>query len=78
MNIFQSNMLTRFQRLEKLIVEDCGSLQEIFELEGQDVRETYAVTTFPLKELELRGLPKLKHVWNNKDPQGIFNFQNLQ
>ena len=77
-NIFQSNMLTRFQSLEKLIVEDCGSLQEIFELEGQDVRETYAVRTFPLKELELSGLPKLKNVWNNKDPQGFFSFQNLQ
>jgi hypothetical protein len=77
MNIFQSNMLTRFQSLEKLYVYDCGSLQEIFELQGQDVRETQAVTTIPLKELDLRRLPKMKQVWN-KDPQGIFSFQNLQ
>uniref|UniRef100_A0A2N9EHJ0 Uncharacterized protein n=1 Tax=Fagus sylvatica TaxID=28930 RepID=A0A2N9EHJ0_FAGSY len=77
MSIFQSNMLTRFQSLEKLIVYDCGSFQEIFELQGQDVRETQAVTTIPLKELVLRRLPKMKQVWN-KDPQGIFSFQNLQ
>ncbi|GMY21238.1 disease resistance protein At4g27190-like [Fagus crenata] len=77
MNIFQSNMLTRLQSLEKLIVEDCGSLQEIFELQGKDVRETHVVTTIPLEELILRCLPKMKHVWN-KDPQGIFSFQNLQ
>ena len=42
-NIFESNMLIRFQSLEKLYVHDCGSLQEIFELQGQDVRETQAV-----------------------------------
>ena len=77
MNIFQSNMLTRFQSLEKLYVHDCGSLQEIFELQGQDVRETQAVTTIPLKVLNLRRLPKMKQVWR-KDPQGIFSFQNLQ
>ena len=77
MGIFQSNMLTRFQSLEKLLVHDCGSLQEIFELEGQNVRELQAVTTIPLKELDLRRLPKMKQVWN-KDPQGIFSFQNLQ
>ncbi|GMY21212.1 disease resistance protein At4g27190-like, partial [Fagus crenata] len=77
MNIFQSNMLIRFQSLEKLFVHDCGSLQEIFELQGQDVRETQAVTTIPLKKLDLRRLLKMKQVWN-KDPQGIFSFQNLQ
>uniref|UniRef100_A0A2N9FVH6 Disease resistance protein At4g27190-like leucine-rich repeats domain-containing protein n=1 Tax=Fagus sylvatica TaxID=28930 RepID=A0A2N9FVH6_FAGSY len=48
------------ESLEKLIVYDCGSLQEIFELQGQDVRETQAVTTIPLKELDLRRLPKMK------------------
>uniref|UniRef100_A0A2N9EFT6 AAA+ ATPase domain-containing protein n=1 Tax=Fagus sylvatica TaxID=28930 RepID=A0A2N9EFT6_FAGSY len=77
MSIFQSNTLTRFQCLEKLYVYGCGSLQEIFELQGQDVRETQAVTTIPLKVLNLRRLPKMKQVWN-KDPQGIFSFPNLQ
>ena len=77
MSIFHSNMLIRFQSLEKLIVQNCGSLQEIFELQGQDVRETQAVTAIPLKELNLYRLPKMKQVWN-KDPQGIFSFPNLQ
>uniref|UniRef100_A0A2N9IZ14 Disease resistance protein At4g27190-like leucine-rich repeats domain-containing protein n=1 Tax=Fagus sylvatica TaxID=28930 RepID=A0A2N9IZ14_FAGSY len=60
MSIFQSNMLIRFQSLEKLLVHDCGSLQEIFELQGQDVGDPQAVTTIPLKELDLRRLPKIK------------------
>ncbi|XP_050274696.1 uncharacterized protein LOC126717238 isoform X4 [Quercus robur] len=76
-NIFESNMLTRFQSLERLEVCYCGSLQEVFELQRQDVRESHAMTVIPLKRLILRGLPKMKQVWN-KDPQGIFSFQNLQ
>ena len=75
-NIFESNMLTRFQSLERLVVAYCGSLQEVFELQRHDVRESH-VTAIPLKRLILRCLPKMKQVWN-KDPQGIFSFQNLQ
>ncbi|XP_030957693.1 disease resistance protein At4g27190-like [Quercus lobata] len=76
-NIFESNILTRFQSLERLYVEYCGSLQEVFELQRHNVRESHAVTAIPLKSLILRRLPKMKQVWN-KDPQGIFSFQNLQ
>ena len=76
-NIFESNMLTRFQSLEGLIVAYCGSLQEVFELQRHDVRESHIVTAIPLKTLKLKSLPKMKHVWN-EDPQGIFSFQNLQ
>ena len=75
MNIFQVNMLSRFQSLESLVVDDCGSLQEIFELEGQ-VTETQAVTVTQLKILFMHRLPKLKRVWN-KDPHGTFSFENL-
>ncbi|KAK7849040.1 disease resistance protein [Quercus suber] len=77
MNIFQVNMLSRFQSLESLVVGDCGSLQEIFELEGQEVTETRAVTVTQLKKLFMHRLPKLKRVWN-KDPQETFSFTNLQ
>ena len=77
MNIFQVNMLSRFQSLESLVVDDCGSLQEIFELEGQEVTETQAVRVTQLKKLFMRRLPKLKRVWN-KDPKGMFSFPNLQ
>ena len=76
-NIFESNMLTRFQSLETLQVYNCGSLQEVFEIQGHDYRDTHAVTVIPLKKLYLRRLPKMKQIWN-KDPHGIFNFPNLQ
>ena len=76
MNIFQSDMLTRFRSLENLTITDCGSLQEVFQLQEQDAKETHDVTAIPLKKLHLDRVPKLKYVWN-KDPQGIFNFPNL-
>ncbi|XP_075657223.1 uncharacterized protein LOC142627287 [Castanea sativa] len=76
-NIFESNMLTRFQSLERLEVSYCSSLQEVFELQRHDVRESHVVTAIPLKRLILRRLLKMKQVWN-KDPEGIFSFQNLQ
>ncbi|KAL4605324.1 hypothetical protein ACB092_09G020400 [Castanea dentata] len=76
-NIFQSNMLTKFQSLKRLYVYDCGSLQEVFELQRHNVRESHVVMAIPLKRLMLQCLPKMKHVWN-KEPQGIFSFQNLQ
>ena len=63
--------------MESLVVEDCGSLQELFELEVQEVTETRAVTVTQLKKLFMRRLPKLKRVWN-KDPHGTFSFPNLQ
>ncbi|KAE8010111.1 hypothetical protein FH972_006504 [Carpinus fangiana] len=75
--IFQSNMLARFQSLVELIITDCGSLQEVFELQGPNVKETHAVTVIQLEKLYLARLPKLKHVWS-KDPQGMFSFQNLK
>ena len=76
-DIFKSNILTRFQSLEGIYVSNCGSLQEVFELQSHDVIETHAVTAIPVKILKLQRLPKMKHVWN-KDSQGIFSFQNLR
>ena len=76
-NIFESNKLTRFQSLERLEVCYCGSLQEVFEIQGHDYRDTHAVTVIPLKKLYVSHLPKMKRIWN-KDPHGIFNFPNLQ
>ena len=70
-------MLSRFQSLESLVVDDCGLLEEMFELQGQEVTETCAVVVTQLKKLFMHCLPNLKHVWN-KDPKGTFSFQNLQ
>ena len=64
MNIFRSDMLTRFRSLENLTITDCGSLQEVFQLQEQDAKETHNVTVIPLKELRLDHVPKLKYVWN--------------
>jgi hypothetical protein len=76
-NVFQLDTLTRFQSLETLVVGDCGSLQEVFELQGLNVTKTHAVIAIQLKKLGLVHLPNMKHVWS-KDPKLIFNFQNLQ
>lgn len=75
--IFQSNMLARFQSLVELNISDCGSLQEVFELQGPNVEGTHDVSVIQLENLFLACLPKMKHVWN-KDPQEILSFQNLK
>jgi hypothetical protein len=75
--VFQSNMLARFQSLVVLEITGCGSLEDVFELQGPNVEGTHAVTVLQLENLFLAGLPKMKHVWN-KDPQESFSFQNLR
>ncbi|KAF2294507.1 hypothetical protein GH714_012077 [Hevea brasiliensis] len=67
-----NDMKKRFQRLEKLNVDNCFSLQEIYQLEGFNVIEA-----FELRKLSIQSLPSLKHVWR-KDPQGVFTFKNLK
>ncbi|KAG6625218.1 hypothetical protein CIPAW_16G081300 [Carya illinoinensis] len=76
-SIFQSDMLTRFQSVEEIIVTGCRSLQEVFELQELNVNENQAVTTIPLKGLWLARLPQMKHVWS-KDPKAVFSFKNLK
>ena len=76
LNIFSSFLLPVFQRLEILTVTDCASLEEVFELQRLDIKET-DVVAIQLRELFLCELPKLKHVWN-KDPYGNISFQNLR
>lgn len=69
--------LRRFQEPLTLDIYDCGSLQEVFNLQGIPVEETKAAVATQLSKLYLCKLPNLKFVWN-KDPQGILTFQNLQ
>lgn len=79
LHVFQSNMLRMFQSLEELHINDCGSLQEVFELQGMNDKEKQVVTVTQqgMKELYLIRPPKLKHIWN-EDPQGILSFENMQ
>ncbi|XP_059437907.1 probable disease resistance protein At4g27220 [Corylus avellana] len=44
LNVFRSDMLERFQSLEKLRIRDCHSLQEVFEVQGMNVKESHVVT----------------------------------
>ncbi|KAG8650687.1 hypothetical protein MANES_07G060300v8 [Manihot esculenta] len=72
MVVFPSNVLERFRRMEELHVSYCASLQEIYQLEGFNVDES-----FELRSLNIWRLRSLKHVWK-KDAQRVFGFQNLK
>uniref|UniRef100_A0A2P2MRK2 Putative disease resistance protein At4g27220 n=1 Tax=Rhizophora mucronata TaxID=61149 RepID=A0A2P2MRK2_RHIMU len=79
--VFPSSMLVRrFLNLEELFIEDCESLEEVFDIQGLmiNVEEaevaTAAWTQFII--LDIRSLPNLKHVWN-KDPRELLFFHNL-
>ncbi|KAK6272603.1 hypothetical protein POUND7_009686 [Theobroma cacao] len=74
--IFPFSMVRRFQTLETLVINDAGSLEEVFEVQGLYVEENEAEAAVPLKKLYMYNLPKLKHVWS-EDPKGTATFQNL-
>ncbi|KAH1084304.1 hypothetical protein J1N35_024065 [Gossypium stocksii] len=78
LNIFPPFLLRVFQRLEKLIVIDCASLEEVFQLQMQrlDIEETYVVDS-QLREVNVIRLPRLKHVWT-KYHKGNISFESLQ
>ncbi|GKV47928.1 hypothetical protein SLEP1_g54778 [Rubroshorea leprosula] len=63
--------------LEVLSIYRCGSLEGIFEIAEFNVKQTHAVIDTKFKELNIEGLPRLKHVWN-KDPQGTLTFHDLE
>ena len=80
MNIFPPNMLRRLQNLEELKIEDCNSVEEVFDVRGENFEEICDKGSTPLrvfKHLTLINLPKLKHVWTS-DPEVILTFQNLR
>nr|TKS10903.1 putative disease resistance protein [Populus alba] len=78
LNIFPSSMLGRFHNIESLIINDCDSVEEIFDLQALiNEEQRLAVTASQyLRVVFLMNLPQLKHVWN-RDPQGILSFHNL-
>ncbi|KAB5529251.1 hypothetical protein DKX38_019332 [Salix brachista] len=77
LNIFPPNMLRRFQNLEQLVVCDCASLEEVFDLRSMmNEKESHVVTALKLKYMYVWNLQKLKKVWNT-NPHGILSFQNL-
>ncbi|KAJ6928861.1 hypothetical protein NC652_012878 [Populus alba x Populus x berolinensis] len=75
LNIFPSSMLGRFHNIESLIINNCDSVEEIFDLQALvNVEQRLAVTATQLRVVRLWNLPHLKHVWN-RDPQGIVSTQ---
>ncbi|KAF2306665.1 hypothetical protein GH714_020240 [Hevea brasiliensis] len=64
-------------RLEKLDLRLCDSVQEIYQLQGYNVKEVNVAAAFELRDLHIAGCHSLKHIWS-KDPQGVFTLQNLK
>ncbi|XP_057744717.1 uncharacterized protein LOC130962529 [Arachis stenosperma] len=68
-----SNVLLSLKILEELEVDQCSTIQSIFEMDNTKIKET----SFQLKKLTLTGLQNVTHVWQH-EKQGILGFQNLQ
>ena len=71
-----SNVLQAVNKLKVLVVEKCGSLKKVFDLDSLNADEGNIGLMEQLNELHLIDLPRLRNVWN-KDPGGILNFENL-
>ncbi|XP_039690121.1 disease resistance protein UNI [Medicago truncatula] len=74
--LFQPNLLEVSMNLEELDVEDCNSLEAVFDLKDEFAKEIVVQNSTQLKKLKLSNLPKLKHVWK-KDPHYTMKFENL-
>ena len=77
MNIFPPNMLRRLQNLEELTIEDCNSVEEVFEVRGENVDEICDKGSTQLRHPTLNNLSKLKQVWTS-DAKAILTFQKLR
>ncbi|XP_024632087.1 uncharacterized protein [Medicago truncatula] len=74
--LFQPNLLEVLMNLEELDVEDCNSLEAVFDLKDEFSKEIVVQNSSQLKKLKLSNLPKLRHVWK-EDPHNTMRFQNL-
>jgi hypothetical protein len=78
MNIFPPNMLRRLQNLELMWVQNCNSVEEVFEIREVNVNEICDMVSIQLRNLYLFDLPKLKHVWSSDPQTMLLTFQNLR
>ena len=77
-NIVPFNMLRTLRNLKELKIEKCGSIEEVFDIQGtNNVEESRDIAAAELISLTLRNLEKVKHVWS-MDPQGIITFGKLR
>ena len=78
MKMIWPNMLRMLRNLKELKIEDCNSLEEVFEIqETNNVEQSRDIAAAELTSLTLRYLKKVKHVWS-MDPQGIITFVKLR
>ena len=77
-NIVPPNMLRTLWNLKELNIEECSSIEEVFDIQGiNNVKESRDIVAAELISLTLRNLEKVKHVWS-MDPQGIITFGKLR
>ncbi|KAG2663963.1 hypothetical protein I3760_16G056900 [Carya illinoinensis] len=74
--LFSSNTILWVPNLKFLHVEDCGSLEVVFDLEGLKIEENGKPFLAVLSYLNLWNLSGMAHMWKNIPP-GFQGFQNL-
>ncbi|XP_048135734.1 uncharacterized protein LOC125315326 [Rhodamnia argentea] len=74
-NAIPSKLMLVLEKMTRLQVCNCESLEEIFNLEGLEPVEITRVLP-ELRDLGLVNLPKLRQLWN-KDLQGTMRFNSL-
>ncbi|KAF5939281.1 hypothetical protein HYC85_023540 [Camellia sinensis] len=77
LSVVTSSTLESLHNLQDLVVQCCGSLAVVFDLEGIVVEDEHVPPLSMLKKLVLRELPVLKHILK-KGPTVKAVFQNLK
>ncbi|XP_065880524.1 uncharacterized protein [Euphorbia lathyris] len=78
LDVIPWNLITSLQKLEKLVVKKCDSVEKIFEYERVNTEDQTSITIFShLEEITLEDLKNLKHIFN-KIPKRILGFQKLE
>ncbi|KAI3797164.1 hypothetical protein L1987_32417 [Smallanthus sonchifolius] len=81
--IIPSNELLQLQKLERMRVENCWSVEEVFEVEGMEgtnSEESQTLVQIPnLTQMELKGLDSLKYIWKSSHhhQRTVLEFPNL-
>ncbi|KAI3797183.1 hypothetical protein L1987_32437 [Smallanthus sonchifolius] len=76
--IIPSNELLQLQKLERMRVEECWSVEEVFEVEAMEGTTQTLVQIPNLAQLELKNLSSLKYIWkSNHHQRTLLEFPNL-
>ena len=77
-SLFPSNLIECLKNLESVKLERCDSIEVVFQLEELNIEESHVAPVLDqLRELYLKDLPKLMHIWK-KGPKRIMGFGNLR